>query len=531
MRTSGHQWSRAAAIGWPGLLLLSLTVMRPSPLADEQPLLNFSLIDITESAGVGGAPTYGRGVAWCDFDQDGRLDLFVCNSMGRNYLYRNRGGLTFTDVLTDVGLPPLEELTWGAAWIDYDNDGDPDLYLTQGGFDNADVNRLYRNDLNTLGRFTDVTEVANAGGGRRWSVGAAWADYDNDGFLDVYIANQRQPNVLLHNRGDGTFEDVSVTAGVDDDGNARFPLWFDYNRDGWMDIFVPNQRGVHRLYRNNGDGTFTDVAARAGIRSIPVNAWVPITEDFNHDGWFDLYIVVWNTPKTAEPSVLYLNQGDGTFLNVGGATHTGIIAKTMSVQTADLNNDGHMDILMGNGEPSSPGENFLLLNAYDVDTGTLTFVNVSQASGLTAVTPGRSHGIGVADADEDGDLEVYISDGGPAPASQRRERYRGTNEPNHFFLNEGGNSNHWIKLRLVGTVSNRDGIGAEVRVRVQDVTQYRLVKGGSGFSSMNTPVLHIGLGAATEADWIEIHWPSGIVERREHVPADTTLTIIEPEAP
>jgi hypothetical protein len=225
-------------------------------------LLNFTLTDIAPSAGVRSGRTFGRAVAWGDYDQDGWLDLVVCNSMGRTLLYRNNGDVTFTDVSGDVGIPPLAEPIFGAVWIDYDNDGDQDICFAIGAEiqdeDNlAAENRLLRNDVNTTGRFTDVTAVANASGGRRRSWGSAWADYDNDSFLDVYISNMNEPNVLLRNRGDGTFEDMSVAAGVADEGNGRFPLWLDYNLDGWMDIFVVNAKGPDRLYRNNADGTFT----------------------------------------------------------------------------------------------------------------------------------------------------------------------------------------------------------------------------------------------------------------------------------
>jgi hypothetical protein len=195
----------------------------------------------------------------------------------------------------------------------------------------------------------------------------------------------------------------------------------------------------------------------------------------------------------------------------------------MSVQTGDVNNDGHIDILVGNGGPSGPDPNFLYLNAFDLATRTLKFLDVSEPSGLTAVNPGRSHGIGLGDFDNDGDLDIYISDGGPAS----RPVSAGVN---HFFLNEGGNANHSIRLRLEGTRSNRDAVGARVKVVTPELTQHLYVKGGSGFSSTDEPFLWIGLGAASQADLIEIRWPSGTVQTLHDIPAQAKLTIREPGA-
>lgn len=515
-----------------GVFLLSLVVVGSlsggTTDSPDEAVLNFRLTDTAPSAGVRGGRTFGRAVAWGDYDQDGWLDLVVCNSMGRTLLYRNNGDLTFTDVSADIGFPSLAEPVFGGLWGDYDNDGDQDLYFAIGAEiqdeDNlAAENRLLRNDVNTTGRFTDVTAVANASGGRRRSWGAAWADYNNDGFLDVYVSNTNEPNVLLRNRGDGTFEDVSVAAGVDDDGNGRFPLWLDYNLDGWMDIFVVNAKGPDRLYRNNADGTFTDVAAQAGVAEGSRLTWVASSEDFNHDGWPDVFVASWNNQESSEPAALYINRGDATFVQQAAAAGVGFVARSMSVQTGDVNNDGRIDILVGNGGPSGPDPNSLYLNAFDLTTRTLKFLDASEPSGLTAVNPGCSHGIGLGDFDNDGDLDVYISDGGPASRQTSAE-------VNHFFLNEGGNLNHSIRLRLEGTRSNRDAVGARVKVVTSELTQHLYVKGGSGFSSTNEPFLWIGLGAASQADLIEIRWPSGSVQTLRDIPTQAKLTIREPGA-
>lgn len=514
---------------WSGFLL-ALTVIcaiyaGPAGSRDGA-LLNFTLSDIAPAAGVRGDRTFGRAAAWGDYDQDGWLDLVVCNSMGRVLLYHNNGNSTFTDVSWELRFPLLAEPVFGAVWVDYDNDGDQDLYFAIGAEikeeDNlAAENRLLRNDVNTTGRFTDVTTLANATGGRRRSWGAVWADYNNDGFLDVYITNTDEPNVLLRNRGDGTFEDTSAVAGVDHVGLARFAQWLDYNLDGWMDIFVLNAKEPDQLYRNNTDGTFTDVAAEAGVAEGSQFTWVPITEDFNHDGWPDLYVVNWNNNRSNGPAALYLNQGNGTFVEQAAAAGIAPVARSMSVQTGDVNNDGHIDIFVGNGGPNGPDPNFLFLNAFDPQARTLRFLDVSDASGLTTVAPGRSHGIGLADFDNDGDLDIYISDGGPASRFESAEI-------NHFFLNEGGNANHWIRLRLQGTRSNRDAVGARVKVISSELTQHLFVKGGSGFSSKNEPFVHIGLGTASQADVIEIRWPSGMVQTLSNIPARANLTVTEP---
>lgn len=515
---------------WPRFLTLSLIIICTVPAAINRSragaILNFSLKDIAPAAGVAGEPTFGRAAAWGDYDQDGKVDLFVCSSMGPEYLYHNNGDGTFTDVAREMGFPQVQEPMFGAIWIDYDNDGDLDLYLAIGAeieeqSKTAAENRLLRNDVNTIGRFVDVTEEANAGGGKFRSWGACWADYDNDGFLDVFISNTKDPNVLLRNRGDGTFEDVSQTAGLVLVHDSRFALWLDYNLDGWMDIFVVNVNEPEELFRNNGDGTFTDVAEEAGIVDVSPYSWVASTEDFNHDGWPDIILVSWNKGPSRGRAALFMNQRDGTFAEKAEEMEIAPILRNMSVQTADLNNDGNMDVLMGNGGPSAPEPNSLFLDVYDPRTGVLRFEDVSDECGLTSVMEGRSHGIAAADWDDDGDLDVYINDGGPASKPTSKE-------VKHFFLNEGGNANHWIKLRLEGTRSNRDAVGARVMIVTPGFTQHLFVKGGSGFSSSSDRQVHFGIGAATEATSIEIHWPSGAVQTLRNIPAGARLKVMEP---
>jgi hypothetical protein len=495
----------------------------PSARASDAPG-GFVLTDVAGPAGVLDPTTLGRGAVWVDFDQDGRLDLTYANDKDPKRLFHNNGDGTFTEVSAQLGFSVTNrDQTWGLVWADYDNDGDPDAFLGNGGPWGPEKNRLLRNDLNTTGQFTDVSDMAGfTEENQTW--GAAWADYNNDGWLDLYASNEGRKN-LYRNNGNGTFTDIAATAGVQDPlTNGHSPVWLDYDQDGRLDIFVPNfRRGLdNRLFHNNGNETFTNLAAQAGVGG-PDRAFVTTVEDFNGDGWPDLFVAAWNQVgegnPTFDPCALYVNSGNGTFVDRAKEAGVDYVGRGMGLMSNDLNNDGLPEILIGTGGPSRPLLNVLYLNESDPVTGEVKFRDISESSGLTAIGLGRTHGITFGDFDEDGDQDVFLAQGGHVPS---------TAEPKAVMRNDGGNNNHWLKIRTIGRLSNRDGIGASIKVITRDFTQHLIVSGGKGFSSQDSKIILAGLRQNWQADMVEITWPSGTVQTLTNVPANATLTVQEP---
>ena len=539
-------WNLMIACKYAGENAKRLKKRYQMPLAPDIPPSHepVRFADVGVQAGVARV-NMGRGSAWRDLNDDGWLDLFTVAEGGVHTLYRSNGNGTFTDIARQAGV--ADSLGgWSALWIDYDNDGAPDLFITRNGWKGVGKDTLYRN--NGDGTFADVTGQAGLGE-MADSFCAAWGDYDNDGGVDLYVARgisqKGHPNALYRNNGDGTFTDVARQARVHNGNRPTIgAVWGDYDGDGWLDLYAANYEAPNTLYRNNGDGTFTDVTTAADVAD-PHRGFVAFFFDYNNDARLDLFVSSWTgrmeeviqSMVTGEPATpgnrpfLYRNNGDGTFTDVTREAGLARTFGTMAATYGDVDNDGYQDIYLANGGPDidrfEPDRLFL-------NNGDGTFSDITEAAGLGNI--GKGHGPTMADYDNDGDLDVYAPQGGMGGNP-------GDNQPNSLYRNEG-NRNHWLKVRVIGaaqpqteagspaqrnTFSNRDGIGAGVRIKVGGKAQYAEVSGGCGFGVTNSLSLSFGLGEATQVDTVEIRWPSGRIHRLANVPADTSLIIRELE--
>jgi hypothetical protein len=491
--------------------------------------------DVARLAGVGTNSTAG-GTIVDDFDGDGLLDIVLTSVdfCAPARLYRNRGDGTFEDRTEAAGLTAqLGGLN--ATHADYDNDGDLDLFIHRGGWEIAMRNSLLRND--GTGVFTDVTRAAGLANGVFATHSAAWADYDNDGWVDVYVGHELAPSRLYRNRRDGTFEDVSARAGVAGNAFTKGVSWGDYDNDGFPDLYASNMFGDNFLYRNRGDGTFEEVAAKLRVQQ-PFASFPTWWFDYDNDGWLDLFVVAYpnsveefvkhylGQPALAETLKLYRNDGRGGFTDVSDASGVSRVVPSMGANVGDIDNDGFLDVYLGTGAPSfgSLIPNILLRN----DAGR-RFDDVTEATGTGHLQKG--HGIAFADLDQDGDQDIVLNAGGAVPG----DRY-----DDALFENPGTPDQHWIALRLIGATTNRAAIGAKIRVRPAggptaaggSRLRYREVSSGGSFGS-NSYTQHVGLGRATRVESIEVTWP---VSRTTQVfrlpPIDTLLEIREgAEAP
>jgi len=516
----------------------------------------------------------GGGAAFFDFDNDEWPDLVLVNSTreegfpeGRepsNFLFKNNRDGTFTDVTERSG---LGRSGWGQGVCvgDYDNDGLEDLYVTYWG-DNV----LYHNDGE--GRFSDVTRRAGLPSTQgRWSTGCSFFDYDRDGKLDLFVANyvtfdfRKAPlpgdnyfctymsipvacgpeglaggtNILYHNRGDGTFEDVSETSGI---AHPRGPsamtisvtgrtwrrigaygfqsLAADFDNDGWPDVFVSCDTAPSLLYHNNRDGTFTEVGVPAGCalsgEGVALGGMGAATADYNGDGWLDIA----RANFAGDPTTLYRNNGDGSFYDASNAAGLGVNTKYvgMGVGFFDADNDGWKDLFVANGHvyPEAdriPGiVGFKQQNLLYRNLGTERFADVSATAGPGLQIVESSHGSAAADYDNDGDVDTLVTN---------------NNAASNLLQNQGGNKKNWLVVKLIGTRSNRSAIGARVRVVTGAHAQMEEVTSGASFLSHNDFRLHFGLGAAKAADVLEVIWPSGMRESFPNVPANQFLLIRE----
>jgi hypothetical protein len=430
----------------------------------------------------------GYGCAWGDYDNDGDLDLYVSSYDYGNFLHRNDGGGSFTRI---YNTPPYEIRDGtGVAWGDYDNDGDLDLYLAQA---NGQPNQLYRNDGGDV--FTDVTNGLPLGDVGD-TYGAAWGDYDEDGDIDLYIANYSSANKLLRNDGASGFTDATGGTPLGDAGYGVGVAWGDYDNDGDLDLYLSNGSSTaNKLFRNDGGGSFTDVTAP------PLNdagtgmgvAW----GDYDNDGDLDLYLVNFNGTNR-----LFRNNG-GSFTDVA-VSPLNDAGYGYGCAWGDYDNDGDLDLYLANG--GGTGENRLFRN-----DGGGTFVDA--ASGLVKNT-GPSTGVAWGDYDGDGDIDLYVTNNHP--------------HNNKLFRNEIGTANHWLHINLVGTTCNVSAIGARVRVVAGGVSQIREISGGSGLCSQNSLTAEFGLGFNLLVDTIEVKWPSAkSTDIYTNVAVDQMLTLYE----
>jgi len=454
------------------------------------------------------APGFGRGTAMVDLDQDGLLDLVLAMSEMPDVVLRQKPDGSFQPMNQAWGVPSLQDRGWGVLAADFDNDGDADLYFPTGGFYGAQTNTFLRNDIESAGKLVDITASSgDAGTVLDSNFGGTVLDYDHDGDLDIFLSSASSPSganprcTLLRNDGNLIFTDVSIAADIREPGDYRHCSSGDIDNDGWVDVVVGNYDGDNRLYHNNGDGTFTDIAVAAGVADGGHNFGF-ILEDFDNDGWLDAYIPKYQFVSLV-PSGLLLNNHDGTFRDVrlaAGMTVQG----DMGHNTADLNADSFPDIFIGTGHPNYKRDNKVLFVRPDPARG-LVVLNLAGPAGFLENGPTRTHGIAFGDIDNDGDLDVYTNNGGPG-------FLQSTRETNALWMAQG-NANDWAKVHLVGVKSNKDAVGA--RVSIVDGagrTTWRTRTIGKGFCNTDAPELFFGLGNSTSPLRLHIDWPSGLTQ-------------------
>ena len=451
-------------------------------------------------------PGYGRGTAMVDLDNDGMLDLIVTMSEMEDAFLRQKADGTFEQMNTQWGIPTTLDRGWGVLAADFDNDGDRDVYFPTGGFTGAQSNTILRNDLNISGTFTDMT--ANSGDtqlSRFSSFGGTVLDYDNDGDLDIFVSNNGVAtggpvsNSLLRNDGNFTFTDVSANAGITDIGDYRHCSSGDVDNDGFVDIFVGNYVGDNLLYHNNGDGTFTDTASSAGVND-PSKNFGGVLIDFNNDGWLDLFGARYQFQGNY-PSGLYLNNADGTFRDVRNGS--GLARqKDMGHNCSDLNSDGYPDIFIGTGHPSLKELDIIRLVRPTL-SGELQTLSVGATSGLQSLGKTRGHGVAFGDINRDGFNDLYTNNGGPAfvPASWQE---------NSMYISKG-NANNSLQVEPIGVISNKSAVGTRMMALTGDgVKVHRINTVGRGFCNTDSPIAHFGLGPAARVQDFVMLWPSGI---------------------
>ena len=536
MKARAH-WRWCATKGSTPLLAWLLSVVGEAPLtlrteevsAEHRRTLKFT--DQAQQLGVDKLDGAGPS-AWYDVDLDGDLDLFVSGCDTFSILYRNDGD-RFIDISQAAGLLNVAS-GFSATFADYDNDGDGDLYIGRNGWSGPARNSLFRNRGD--GTFEDVTDQAGVGHpGSSFVHG--WSDFDRDGFLDLFIANgitnDGSNNVLYHNNGDGTFVDSTAKCGLaEQPGIATIGFAIgDYDRDGWPDLFVNSWKTRNRLYHNQGDGTFEELASAAGVdgRDHPNSGYVAFMADFDNDAWPDILL----TKLAPFPMVIsgmvqgyrptsqftdfatkyYRNQGDGTFVDESEAAGLDSTHGTMGANVLDVNNDGYLDFYLGTGDP---GMARLEPNAFYLNDSGYRFINLTRFTGLGHL--GKGHGITSADFDFDGDLDIYAPQGGFV---------HGDLWNNALYVNELGNLNHWLAVQLEGVTSNRMAVGARLTLKAGDFVVYREQTAGGAFGSSSSPFVHFGLGDHTSIDALEIDCPSGERGVYAAVPVDRFISIVE----
>lgn len=506
----------------------------------------------------------GSGAAWGDYDGDGDDDVYLCNiagsltesekiwasrPAGNNRLYQNEGNGHFRDVTDETNLG-LYEVSMGAAWADYDGDGDLDLVVTAWGH-----NRLFRNDG---GRFTDVSRESGVFGPEGFWSGASWADYDKDGDLDLYICGyvkykfdpadvgkttlqykssipftlnpssyEPERNLLFRNNGNGTFREVAKEAGVDNlTGRSLSGAWCDFDLDGWLDLYVANDISDNAMYHNLGNGTFADISHQAWVADYRGAMGLAIG-DWDNDTDFDIYVTHWIAQENALYNNLTYVFGDSSkkqpnlrFMDIADQVGLGQISLDYvcwGTSFFDYDNDGRQDLFVANGSTFEDEVNHKKL----VTMKNLLFQNRGEEEGfyevgsLTGKIFGQNRvgrGAAFADYDGDGDMDLVVVNHGSAP----------------FLLrNEGGNRNHWIKIRLAGRGANTRALGARVLIRTGTLRQVQQVGSQSSYLSQNSLDCLFGIGKADSVDQIDVTFLDGQARRLTGVKANQLLTIRE----
>jgi enediyne biosynthesis protein E4 len=559
MDTVLNSWRKFILATLACAALVALNLAGPGALA-QQPI---QFTNVTRAAGIQfthfkgnkgiaiNLEEFGPGVCVADYDGDGWQDIYFVNGRDlydrgikvQNALYHNNGDGTFTDVTDKAGVPGTG-FGMGCVWGDYDNDGHPDLFVTQFG-----RNVLYHN--NGDGTFTDVTDKAGVAGmdfDTYFHSGATFFDYDRDGYLDLYVggyvafapgaqrycnlggvtsscppsAYQGSPNLLYHNNGDGTFTNVTKKAGIYQPNGKNLSVGAaDYDNDGWPDLFVANDGLSAYLYHNQHNGTFKEEGSMSGMaftgQGTAMAAMCISLGDYNNDGWLDLYI----SDFQGSSDHLWKNDGKGFFDEV--SDHAGISMPTRAVLSFgggffDYDNDGWLDLFIANGhvypevEQVTPEIHYKQINTLFHNDGHRKFIDVTKTSGDGFSAPYVGRGAAFADFDNDGFLDVVVANNGDPPL---------------LLHNSGGNGNHFVSFKLVGTKSNRDAMGARLKLTAGGMTQIREIAGGGSYLSQSDLRAHFGLGSTAKIDKLEITWPSGAQQTFRDLPADQFYSIQE----